>query len=68
MGVLAPRSAHMRPSTQPFIKVSVNFPASVSAESPSKVTPIQSLKNYENRDQEKQTKNKYQTLLGIFRQ
>ena len=36
MGVLAPRSAHARPSAQPPIDMSGNFPAHVSAESPSK--------------------------------
>ena len=34
MGVLAPGSANARPSTQPPIDVSGNFPAHVSAESP----------------------------------
>ena len=36
MGVLAPGSAHARPSAQPLIFMSGNFPAHVSAESPSK--------------------------------
>ena len=36
MGVLAPGSAHARPSAQPPIDMSGNFPAHVSAESPSK--------------------------------
>ena len=36
MGVLAPGSAHARPSAQPPITMSGNFPAHVSAESPSK--------------------------------
>ena len=35
MGVLAPGSAHVRPSAQPPIDMSENFPAHVSAESPS---------------------------------
>ena len=34
MGVLAPGSAHARPSAQPPIDVSGNFPARMSAESP----------------------------------
>ena len=34
MGVLAPRSAQARPSAQPPIAVSGNFPARVSAKSP----------------------------------
>ena len=38
MGVLAPGSAHARPSTQPPIDMSGNFPAHVSAESPSKIS------------------------------
>ena len=33
MGVLAPRSAHVRPSARPPIDTSGNFPAHVSAES-----------------------------------
>ena len=42
MGVLAPGSAHARPSAQPPIDVSGNFPAPVSAEWPSafKTVPI----------------------------
>ena len=36
MGVLAPGSAHARPSAQPPIDMSGNFPAHVYAESPSK--------------------------------
>ena len=36
MGVLAPGSAYTRPSAQPPIDMSGNFPAHVSAESPSK--------------------------------
>ena len=36
MGVLAPGSAHARPSAQAPIDMSGNFPAHVSAESPSK--------------------------------
>ena len=36
MGVLAPVSAHAGPSAQPPIGTSGNFPARVSAESPSK--------------------------------
>jgi hypothetical protein len=43
MGVLAPGSAHARPSAQLPIDVSVNFLAHVSAESPSKCT--KNLKN-----------------------
>ena len=39
MGALAPGSAHARPSGQPPIDVSGNFPAHVSAESPSNVSP-----------------------------
>ena len=39
MGVLAPGSAHARPSAQPPIDVSGNFPAHVSAESPSYLPP-----------------------------
>ena len=34
MGVLAPRSAHKRPSAWPPIDMSGNFPAHVSAELP----------------------------------
>ena len=37
MGVLAPGSAHVRPSAQPPLDVSGNFLAPVSAESPSKI-------------------------------
>ena len=37
MGVLAPGSTHARPSAQPPIDVSRNFPVPVSAESPSKI-------------------------------
>ena len=40
MGVLAPGSAHARPSAQPPIAVSGNFPPHVSAESPSYIYPI----------------------------
>jgi hypothetical protein len=36
MGVLAPGSAHARPSARPPIDTSGNFPAPVSAEWPSK--------------------------------
>jgi hypothetical protein len=39
MGVLAPGSAHARPSAQPPIDVSENFPAHMSAESPSNISP-----------------------------
>ena len=39
MGVLAPGSAHARPSAQPPINVSGNFPAPVSAEWPSNISP-----------------------------
>ena len=39
MGVLAPVSAHARPSTQPPIGTSGIFPARVSAESPSNISP-----------------------------
>ena len=39
MGVLAPGSAHARPSARPPIDVSGNFPAHVSAESPSNISP-----------------------------
>ena len=39
MGVLAPGSAHARPSAQPPIDVSGNFPPHVSAESPSYISP-----------------------------
>jgi hypothetical protein len=39
MGVLAPGSAHARPSAQPTINVSVNFPAHMSAESPLNIFP-----------------------------
>ena len=39
MGVLAPGSAHARPSAQPPIDGSGNFPAPVSAESPSNISP-----------------------------
>ena len=39
MGVLAPWSVHARPSAQPPIDMSGNFPAHVSAESPSKISP-----------------------------
>ena len=39
MGVLAPGSAHARPSAQPPIDTSGNFPAHVSAESPSNISP-----------------------------
>jgi hypothetical protein len=38
MGVLAPGSAHARPSARPPIDVSGNFPARVSAEWPSKIS------------------------------
>ena len=44
MGVLAPGSAHGRPSAQPPIDMSGNFPAHVSAESPSKFSK-KTLKN-----------------------
>ena len=39
MGVLAPESAHARPSAQPPIDTSGNFPAHMSAESPSNISP-----------------------------
>ena len=39
MGVLAPVSAHARHSAQPPIDTSGNFPAHVSAESPSNISP-----------------------------
>ena len=39
MGVLAPMSAHVGPSAQPPIDVSGNFPAHVSAELPSNISP-----------------------------
>ena len=39
MGVLTPGSAHARPSAQPPIDVSGNFPAHLSAESPSNISP-----------------------------
>ena len=39
MGVLAPVSAHAGPSAQPPIGTSVIFPARVSAESPSNISP-----------------------------
>ena len=39
MGVLAPRSAHARPSAQPPINMSRNFPAPVSAELSSNISP-----------------------------
>ena len=39
MGVLAPGSAHVRPSAQPPIVTSGNFPARVSAELPSNISP-----------------------------
>ena len=39
MGVLAPGSAHTRPSAQPPIDMSRNFPAHVSAKSPSNISP-----------------------------
>ncbi len=38
MGVLAPMSAHAGPSAQPPIGTSGNFPARVSAESPSNIS------------------------------
>jgi hypothetical protein len=38
MGVLAPESAHKRPSAQP-INPSGNFPAHMSAESPLNISP-----------------------------
>ena len=38
MGVLAPVSAHAGPSAQPPIGTSGNFPARVSAESPSNIS------------------------------
>ena len=40
MGVLAPGSAHARPSARPPIDTSGNFPAHMSAESPSNISPI----------------------------
>ena len=39
MGVLAPVSVHAGPSAQPPINVSGNFPAHVSAELPSNISP-----------------------------
>ena len=39
MGVLAPGSAHARPSARPPIDTSGNFPAHVSAESHSNISP-----------------------------
>ena len=39
MGVLAPGSAHARPSPRPHIDTSGNFPAHMSAESPSNISP-----------------------------
>ena len=39
MGVLAPSSAHARPSARPPINTSGNFPAHMSAESPSNISP-----------------------------
>ena len=39
MGVLAPGSAHARPSAHPPIDSSGNFPAHVSAESSSNISP-----------------------------
>ena len=39
MGVLTPGSAHSRPSAQPPIDVSGNFPAHMSAESPLNISP-----------------------------
>ena len=39
MGVLAPGSAHARPSTQSPINMRRNFPAHVSAESPLNISP-----------------------------
>ena len=38
MGVLAPGSAHARPSSQPSIDTSGNFLAHMSAESPSNIS------------------------------
>ena len=42
MGVLAPGSAHARPSAQPPIDTSGNFPAHMSAESPQTSPPASS--------------------------
>ena len=39
MGVLAPGSAHARPSARLTIDTSGNFPAHMSAESPSNISP-----------------------------
>ena len=39
MGVLAPGYAHTRPSARPPIDTSGNFPANVSAQSPSNISP-----------------------------
>ena len=39
MGVLAPGYAHTRPSAQPPINNSGNFPTHMSVESPSKISP-----------------------------
>ena len=41
MGVLTPRSAHARPSAQPSINMSGNFPAHMSAESPSNLENLE---------------------------
>jgi hypothetical protein len=41
MGILAPGSAHARPSARPHIATSGNFLAHVSAESPSNISPNQ---------------------------
>ena len=39
MGVLAPRSAHARPTARHPIYISENFAAHLSAESPSNISP-----------------------------
>ena len=57
MGVLAPGSAHARPSAQPPIDMSGNFPAHVSAESPSKFSEKKQKKKLKKR----RNKNVYNT-------
>ena len=48
MGVLAPGSAHARPSARPPIDTSGNFPAPVSAEWPSAFKTVKNLEPYDN--------------------
>ena len=48
MGVLAPGSAHARPSAQPHIGVCGNFPLRMSAESPLNISPKPSARNFFN--------------------